>query len=99
MHPVMRLLLRETGSIVVHAPPADVLDLLARRQEGHVVAPDRYESEGSAYVLRESEDGTRVFHVREERAAVAATSREREVLRRAVQADLFELARVFEVSR
>lgn len=93
----MRVRLRETGSILVKARKDEVLDMLqAVVKGGALVRPDRLEGRGSTYVVREAPDGTRVIHMRSEDAAVAMASREREVLRRAVESDLFQLQRVFE---
>lgn len=94
----MRIPLRETGSILVKARKDDVLAVLQRvMKDGALVTPDRVEQAGSAYVLRESGEGTRVIHVRSGTAGVALAPREREVLRRAVESDLFQLQRVLEV--
>jgi hypothetical protein len=94
----MRVHLRETGSIHVKARKDEVLDILrSAMKNGAVVAPDRLEGRGATFVVRDEADGTRVYHMRSEAASVAAASREREVLRRAVQSELFQLQRVFEV--
>lgn len=94
----MRLEVRETGSVLVKAGKDDVIDVLRRAmKDGTFVGPDRLVGSGSTYVVREAPDGTQVFHMRSESAAVAIAGRERETLRRAVQADLFELQRVFDV--
>ena len=96
----MRVEVRETGSILVKAPKDDVLDVLQRVvQGGALVRPDRLVASGSTYVVRDAAEGTQVFHMRSESAAVAIAAREREELRRAVQADLFQLQRVFEVKQ
>lgn len=94
----MRVHLRETGSILVRARKDEVLDILQTVvKNGAIVRPDRLEGAGSTYVVQEAPEGTRVIHMRSESAAVAMASREREVLRRAVQSDLFQLQRVFDV--
>jgi hypothetical protein len=94
----MRVHLRETGSILVKARKNEVLDVLQRvLHGGALVTPDRIEGVGSTYVVRESLDGTRVIHMREDTSAVALATRERETLRRAVESDLFQLQRVFDV--
>lgn len=94
----MRVPLRETGSILVKAGRDEVFDVLQRvLKDGAVVAPDRIEGVGSTYVVRDAPEGTRVIHVRTESAGVALASREREVLRRAVESDLFQLQRVLEM--
>lgn len=94
----MRLQVRETGSILVKARKDDVLDVLRRVvKDGSFTSPDRLEGDGSTYVVREAADGTQVFHMRSQSVVVPTTSRERETLRREVQADLFQLQRVFEV--
>lgn len=94
----MRVQVRETGSILVKARKDDVLDVLQRVvKDGSMVKPDRLEGAGSTYVVREGPDGTVVFHMRSQSAVVPTTSRDRETLRREVQADLFQLQRVFDV--
>ena len=94
----MRVEVKETASILVKARKGDVLDVLQRVvKDGSLVTPDRLVGRGSTYVLRDAPDGTQVFHMRSGSAAVPVASRERESLRREVQADLFELQRLFEV--
>lgn len=94
----MRLELRETGSIRVSARKDRVLEVLQRHLRDGAMRGDRIESPGNTYVVRENEDGTDVFHARRESVPVTATSRDRDALRQAVQADLFELRRVLEIS-
>lgn len=93
----MRVPLRETGSIVLHARKDEVLDVLRRSAQGALVAPDRIESDGSTYIVREARAGTQVIHARQASAAIALATREREELRRAVESDLFRLQRHFDV--
>lgn len=94
----MRVELRETGSILVKAGKDDVMDVLRRVvKDGSVVAPGRLVGARSTYVVRDAPDGTQVFHMRSENAPLPTASRERETLRRAVQADLFELQRVLDL--
>lgn len=93
----MRVLVRETGSILVRAGKNDVLDVLQRVvKDGSLVSPDRVEGAGSTYVVRASADGTRVFHMRSGPAPVPTAQREREALRRSVESDLFQLQRVLD---
>lgn len=95
----MRLELRETGSIRVNARKDLVLEVLQRHVRDGAMRGDRIESPGNTYVVRESDAGTEVFHARRENVPVTATGRDREALRQAVQADLFELRRVLEISQ
>lgn len=94
----MRLELRETGSIRVSAGKDRVLDVLQRHVRDAAMRGDRVESPDRTYVVREMADGTHVFHARRGSVPVTASAREREALRTAVQADLFELRRVLEIS-
>lgn len=94
----MRAPMRETGSIHVRARRDVVLDILQRHVgRGALVRPDRLEARGSTYVLRESAEGTHIFHAREEDKTLAL--RRRDELRLAVQADLFQVQRLVEASR
>jgi hypothetical protein len=94
----MRVQVRETGSILVQARKSEVLDVLRRTMEdGALVAPDRLEAAGSTYIVREGPAGTRVIHARNEMAPMTLVARERDELRRAVEADLFRLRGLFEV--
>lgn len=94
----MKLHLRETGSVLVRARKDAVVGVLQGAQDaGTLVSPDRFESPGRAFVLRDTPRGTQVFLVREERGAVATASRERAELRRQVQSDLFDLERRLEI--
>lgn len=95
----MRVELRETGSIRVSARKDEVLAVLKRHVRGAAVRGDRVEAEGTSYVLRDMPEGTQVIHARHESAPVPLATRDRAALRQAVQADLFELARAFEVQR
>ncbi|HVM44615.1 MAG TPA: hypothetical protein VM582_01670 [Candidatus Thermoplasmatota archaeon] len=95
----MRLDLRETGSIRVSARKEEVLEVLRRYVRDGDVRGDRVEARGNTYVVRESDGGTQIVHMRRESAPVAAASRDREALRKAVQADLYELRRVLELNR
>jgi len=94
----MRVELRETGSIRVNARKERVLEVLQGHVLGGAMHGDRIESASNTYVVRESAGGTQVFHLRRESAPVALAGRDREALRQAVQADLFELARVLEIN-
>jgi hypothetical protein len=94
----MRVQLRETGSILVHARKDDVLDFLRRSvQPGASIMDDRIEGAGSTYIVREARSGTQVIHARQASASVPLATREREDLRRAVESDLFRLQRLFEL--
>ena len=94
----MRVQLRETGSILVPADRDEVLDVLQRVvRHGSRIGADRLESAGSTYVVQERPEGTRVVHMRSSSSPVPTAAREREELRRAVQADLFQLQQVFQV--
>ena len=95
----VRVEIRETGSIRVSADKDRVLDVLRTHVRGADVHGDRVDAPGGAYVVREGSDGTHVYHLRRERTGVATAQREREVLRQAVKADLFELRRMLEISR
>ncbi len=94
----MPLEVRETGSIIVPARKDEVLGVLGQIiGSGARVGPDRFESFGSTYVLRERGDATQIIHARSESTPMALAHREREELRRAVQSDLFDLQRAFNV--
>ena len=94
----MRVELRETGSIVLPAAKAEVLELLQASVQGAAfVSPDRLEGDGSVYVLRELAAGTQVIHARTGSASVPRATRDRAQLRRTVESDLFRLQRLFDV--
>ena len=95
----MRVELRETGSIRVSARKDRVLEVLQRHVLDGAMRGDRIESASNTYVVREREDGTHVFHMRRGNAPVALAGRDREALRQAVAADLFELQRVLEINQ
>lgn len=94
---MMRVALRETGSILVRAPRDEVMDVLRRSVlDAAQVAPDRLRAPASTYVLRETRDGTQVILARSEDAQVPSRA-QRDDLRREVESDLFRLQRLFEV--
>ena len=95
----MRVELRETGSILVSARKERVLEVLQRHVHDGAMRGDRIESENNTYVVREGDDGTHVFHLRRGSAPMALAGRDREMLRQAVKADLFELRRVLEINQ
>lgn len=82
--------LRETGSIVVAAPPARVASALEQRSATQV-APGRFESPEGTFVLRETPAGTRVVHAR-----TGSFLRPREDLRHRVEAELFLVWKLLE---
>ena len=82
--------LRETGSIVVAAPPERVASALEQRA-AQQVAPGRFESGAGTFVLRQTASGTRVVHAR-----TGAFGTPREDLRHRVEAELFLVRRLVE---
>lgn len=60
--------LRETGSILVHAPRDRVFEVVRARMQGepglHTVGAERLESERSTFVLRDVPGGTKVVGAR-----------------------------------
>lgn len=93
----MRVEARETGSICVSARKERVIEVLRSHVRGAAMRGDRIEAPGHTYVVHERADGTHVFHAR--RGSLRLTAlREREALRHAVQADLYELRRILEVN-
>jgi len=96
--PTMRLDIRETGSIRVPADKERVLEILRAHLRDAAIRGDRIDTSTGAYVVRAASDGTRIYHSRHEKAPVTLAGRDRETLRRAVQADLYELRRVLELN-
>lgn len=102
---MMRVPLRETGSIVLQAPRDEVSDLLERqlgREPGFRRSAQRIEAgrgdEMQTFVLFDAPEGrTRVVHARTEKATFGNLNRPREELREAVEAELFRLQRMLEM--
>lgn len=97
----MRLPLRETGSILVHAPRARVFELLQRDLATqpaplHATQDERLEAAhaGLTYVLRDEPGGTRLFHARSRPTGLLAGQNPRDELRAAVQAELLRVQRM-----
>lgn len=104
----MRVALRETGSILVQAPREQVMDLLRTKmatEPGRVsvmetrVRADRPGDRVLTFILRDAPGGTQVIHARSERAPLGLSSKPRDDLRLAVQAELFEVRHLAEASR
>lgn len=94
---LVRVKLRETGSILVQAPEEEVLRVLSGLRGAARVAPDRVQVPGATYVVRGGRDATRVVESRTSSAAVALATRDREEIRKEVESDLFRLQRMFTI--
>lgn len=92
----MRLPLRETGSILLHAPRERVYALLRRDMADapglRATPAHRLEAahEGATYVLRDEGAGTRLFHARSREGVFLS----RDELRAAVHAELLRVQRL-----
>lgn len=98
----MRLALRETGSILVHAPRSRVFEVLRREmaaEPGLRETPsERIESHGafeeSTFVLRDAPGGTRLYHSRSRGQPFIPHQGSRDKLRAAVEAELLRVQRL-----
>lgn len=95
---MMRVAVRETGSVTVPAAKDEVMELLRHTLQGAAqTAPDRIRAAESTYVVRETENGTQIILARREDLPVPLGNGPRSQLRRGVESDLFRLQRLFDV--
>lgn len=95
----MRVPLRETGSILVHAPRDHVFEIL-RRHLATTPGPlretprERLEAGPRTFVLRDAPGGTRIIHAASRPATFLPGTGPRDALKAAVEAELLRVQRL-----
>ncbi len=98
---------RETGSVTLPASRDKVFEIVRDQLDpastvtttGHERVDLIRGSDRSTFVLRDVPGGTRVFHARVERPGLRSLLGPRDELREAVEADLFRIQRLVDLTR
>ena len=95
----MKVELRETGSILVHAPRDRVFEVLRRdiaagAEAVRATPSERLEAGAATFVLRDAPGGTRVIHARSRPGFLLSPTEPRHELRAAVEAELLRVQRL-----